>query len=90
MIVALTGSTGFIGSHVLAELLDNGHEVIALVRDEGQAEAVAAKGAKAEVVDLYNRPAVTEALRRSEGAVHTATQAPQAWLIGRFRDSTSP
>jgi nucleoside-diphosphate-sugar epimerase len=73
MIVALTGSTGFIGSHVLAELLDNGHEVTALVRDEAQAEAVAARGAKPEVVDLYNRPAVTEALRRSEGAVHTAS-----------------
>ena len=42
MKVALTGATGFIGSHVLAELQEHGHEVTALVRDDAQAEAVAA------------------------------------------------
>ena len=31
MKVALTGATGFIGSHVLTELRDHGHEVTALV-----------------------------------------------------------
>ena len=34
MKVALTGATGFIGSHVLTELHEHGHEVTALVRDE--------------------------------------------------------
>ena len=34
MKVALTGATGFIGSHVLAELQDHGHEVTALVRND--------------------------------------------------------
>ena len=45
MKVALTGATGFIGSHVLAELQDHGHEVTALVRDDADAETVAAQGA---------------------------------------------
>ena len=45
MKVALTGATGFIGSHVLAALEGHGHEVTALVRDDAQAEAVAARGA---------------------------------------------
>ena len=44
MKVALTGATGFIGSHVLAELQEHGHEVTALVRDDAQAETVAARG----------------------------------------------
>ncbi len=38
MKVALTGATGFIGSHVLTELQKDGHEVTALVRDDAQAD----------------------------------------------------
>ena len=48
MNVALTGATGFIGSHILTELLEHGHEVTALVRDDDQAERVAARGADAD------------------------------------------
>ena len=55
MKVALTGATGFIGSHVLAELHEHGHKVSALVRDDTQADAVAARGATPTVVDLYDR-----------------------------------
>jgi nucleoside-diphosphate-sugar epimerase len=73
MRVALTGSTGFIGSHVLTELLGRGHEVVALVRDDAQAEAVTGNGAEATVVDLHERPAVSEVLRDSDGAVHVAS-----------------
>ncbi len=73
MNVALTGATGFIGSHVLAELQDHGHEVTALVRDDAQADVVSARGAKPEVVDLSDRPAVAALLRGADGAIHTAS-----------------
>ena len=73
MRVALTGATGFIGSHVLTELHDHGHDVIALVRDEDQADAVAAAGASAVVVDLYDGPAVVSLLGDVDGAIHTAS-----------------
>jgi uncharacterized protein YbjT (DUF2867 family) len=73
MKVALTGATGFIGSHVLTELHEHGHEVTALVRDEAGADTVAARGAKAAVVDLYDRPAVVSLLKDADGAIHTAS-----------------
>jgi nucleoside-diphosphate-sugar epimerase len=73
MKVALTGATGFIGSHILAELLGHGHEVTALVRDDAQANIVTARGAKATVVDLYDRPAVVSLLSGVDGAIHTAS-----------------
>jgi nucleoside-diphosphate-sugar epimerase len=74
MKVALTGATGFIGSHVLAELQQHGHEVTALVRDDAEAEAeVVAAGATPAVVDLYDRPAVVSVLSDADGAIHTAS-----------------
>jgi nucleoside-diphosphate-sugar epimerase len=73
MQVALTGALGFIGSHILTELREHGHEVTALVRDETQADAVGARGARAAVVDLYNRSAVVALLRNADGVIHTAS-----------------
>jgi nucleoside-diphosphate-sugar epimerase len=73
MNVVLTGATGFIGSHVLADLHKHGHEVTALVRDDVQAETVAARGATPVVVDLYDRLAVARLLGDADGAIHTAS-----------------
>jgi nucleoside-diphosphate-sugar epimerase len=73
MNIALTGSSGFVGSHVLTELVAHGHEVTALVRGEEEAIAVAAKGAKATVVDLYDRAAVVNLLVDLDGSIHTAS-----------------
>jgi nucleoside-diphosphate-sugar epimerase len=73
MKVALTGATGFIGSHILTELLGHGHEVSAFVRDNAQADMVAARGAKPMVVDLYDRPAVSRLMSGVDGAIHTAS-----------------
>src|SRR5262245_38545387 len=73
MRVVLTGATGFIGSHVLAELVEHGHEVTALVRDDSQGNAVATPGVRAVVVDLHDRSAVAKLLGDADGAVHTAS-----------------
>ena len=73
MKVALTGATGFVGSHVLADLQEHGHEVTALVRDDAQAESVAARGATPTVVDLHDRAAVVGLFSSADGAVHTAS-----------------
>jgi nucleoside-diphosphate-sugar epimerase len=72
MKVTLTGATGFIGSHVLTELQEHGHEVTALVRDAPQADAVAERGTPT-VVDLYDRAAVVGILHDADAAIHTAS-----------------
>jgi nucleoside-diphosphate-sugar epimerase len=73
MNVALTGATGFIGSHILTELQARGLEVTALVRGEAEAGIVAARGARAAVADLYDREAVVRVLSDADAAVHTAS-----------------
>jgi nucleoside-diphosphate-sugar epimerase len=73
MKVALTGATGFIGSHVLTELQEHSHSVTALVRDAPQADTVADLGATATVVDLYDRAAVVGILRDADAAIHAAS-----------------
>src|SRR5579862_3904618 len=73
MQVALTGGAGYVGSHILTELHEHGHDVTALVRDEAQADAVLAHGAKAEVVDLYDRPTVANLFSQADAVIHTAS-----------------
>jgi len=73
MKIALTGATGFIGSHVLTELREHGHEVLALVRDDAHATIVSAQGAEPAVIDLYDRAAVASLLADADGAIHTAS-----------------
>ena len=73
MKIALTGGTGFIGSHVLAALVAHGHEVTAAVREASEAEIVATRGARPTMVDLYDRPGLVKLLQDADGAVHTAS-----------------
>lgn len=73
MKIALTGATGFVGSHILTELHSHGHEVIALVRDDTQAASVAASGATPAIVDLYDLAAVVKVFSDADGAAHTAS-----------------
>src|SRR6476469_8107845 len=73
MRIALTGATGFIGSHIVTELLEHGHEVVALIRDDAQAEGLAGRGATPTRVDLTDRPAVVSLLSDADAAIHTAS-----------------
>ena len=73
MKIALTGGTGFVGSHVLTELREHGHEVTAFVRDDAQADKVASRGATPAVVDLNDTPTLASLLGDADGAVHTAS-----------------
>jgi nucleoside-diphosphate-sugar epimerase len=73
MKVALTGATGFIGSHILTQLQERGHEVTALIHDASRTDTIAEHGATAATVDLYDRPAVVRILGSADAAIHTAS-----------------
>lgn len=73
MSILLTGATGYIGSSVLPRLLDEGHAVTALVRDESKAQLVRDAGATAVVGDATDSALVTRLARESDGVVHLAS-----------------
>jgi nucleoside-diphosphate-sugar epimerase len=73
MSILLTGATGFIGSSVLPRLLDEGHSVIALVRDRAKADIVEAAGATALIGDATDSDLVARAALESDGVIHLAS-----------------
>jgi nucleoside-diphosphate-sugar epimerase len=75
MRVFVAGASGAIGTRLVPQLLDAGHEVIGTSRSPANAERVRALGAKAIAVDLLDGRAVREAVLRAEpeAIVHQAT-----------------
>ena len=72
MQVFVTGGTGLIGSAVVAELLGNGHTVLALARSEAAALAVEAAGAEALRGGLADLDALRGGAAQADGVIHLA------------------
>jgi nucleoside-diphosphate-sugar epimerase len=75
MRVLVAGSSGAIGTRLVPQLIDAGHEVVGAARSPAGAERVRALGAKAIELDLLDAPAVRRAVLRAEpdAIVHQAT-----------------
>ena len=72
MHVFVTGGTGTIGSPVVAELLANGHTVLALARSDRSAEAVEKAGAEALRGGLADLDVLRAGAARADGVIHLA------------------
>jgi nucleoside-diphosphate-sugar epimerase len=70
MRVFMTGASGWIGSAVIPELLDAGHQVVGLARSEETASAIETSGAEAFRGSLDDPSGLIEVVAKSDGVIH--------------------
>ncbi|MFI5317570.1 MAG: NAD-dependent epimerase/dehydratase family protein [Myxococcota bacterium] len=70
--VAVTGANGFVGSHVVRELLRRGHEVAALIGADVGCENLADVPVKPRALDLLDPESVRAGLAGCDSVIHTA------------------
>jgi nucleoside-diphosphate-sugar epimerase len=82
----LTGACGFVGSHVLDELLVRGDSVRALVRNASQAEELRQRGVEVLVGDMLDPSSLADAVRGATTVYHCAAAVGPTYTPRQLHD----